>query len=194
MLVSTFEVLLKPQFPKVPGGFDPISRAVIQGYFLTIANVNFFPVTLSLVFTLRFSGIPGELPQSFKDFIDAVDISGTNLFPTDPQATLVPEILTNKARLTFTIPENTSGLLVLQPDFINQPGLLKDTNFEARGYVEIFLSSLSGSDTATLMVTPEQRGTFYKDIGGATLAEIGLDQIAYPLPVSNGGIFKLSNS
>ncbi len=194
MLVSTFEVLLKPQFPTVPGGFDAISRTVVQGYFLTIANVNFFPVTLSLVFTLRFSADPADLPQSFADFIDAVDISGENLFPADPQATLVPEILSNKARLTFTIPDNTTGLLILQPDFINTPRLLKEANFEARGYVEIFLSSLSGSDTATLMVTPEQRGTFFKDIGGATLAEIGLDQIAYPLPVPNGGVLKLSNS
>ncbi|NEQ23014.1 MAG: hypothetical protein F6K28_28435, partial [Microcoleus sp. SIO2G3] len=138
-----------------------------------------------------------ERPTSFKDFINAVDISGQNLFSGSfSQATLVPEIVpqNNKARLTFTLPENGTGLLILQPDFIKQPELLTEANFEARGYVEIFLSSLSGSDTATLLVTPEQRGTFFKDLKGETLADIGLDQIVYPLPVSNGGVFKISNS
>lgn len=200
MLVSTFEVLLKPQFPTNPAGFGNISRTVIQGYFLTLANVNFFPVTVSLVFTVKFPKDPTgatKSPTSFKEFIDAVDISGQNLFSgAFPQATLVPEIVpqNNKARLTFTLPENSTGLLVLQPDFINRSDLLTEANFEARGYVEIFLSSLSGSDTATLLVTPEQRGTFFKNLKGETAADVGLDQIAYPLPVSNGGVFKLSNS
>jgi hypothetical protein len=201
MLVSTFEVLLKPQFPKIPGGFNALTRTTIQGYFLTIANVNFFPVTVSVVLTIKFpidSTDPNaapERPTSFADFIDAVDISGQNIFPTDPQATLVPEIVpqNNKARLTFTIPENATSLFVLQPDFINQPDLLTAANFEARGYVEIFLSSLSGSDTATLLVNPEQRGTFFKTLDSENLSEIGLDQTTYNLPVSNGGVFKLSN-
>jgi hypothetical protein len=192
MLVSTFEVLLKPQFPKIPGGFDAVTRTTIQGYFLTIANVNFFPVTVSLVFTIKFPTDPddhSERPTSFADFIDAVDISGQNIF-----GTLVPEIVpqNNKARLTFTIPENATSLFVLQPDFINQPDLLKEANFEARGYVEIFLSSLSGSDTATLLVNPEQRGTFFRTLDDNP-SGVGLDQTTYNLPVSNGGVFKLSN-
>ncbi|MCY7272877.1 MAG: hypothetical protein LH702_03785 [Phormidesmis sp. CAN_BIN44] len=83
-------------------------------------------------------------------------------------------------------------MLLLQANIL-KPGILADANFEARGYVEIFLSSLSGSDTATLIVTPEQRGTFYKNQDDGTPAEVGLDQIAYSLPISNGGVFKLSN-
>lgn len=197
MLVSTFEVLVKPQLPAVPG-IENLSRKVIQGYFLTLANVNFFPVTVSLVFTVKFPKNPldpAALPKNFEDFLDAVDISGINLFPPDPQAKLVPEIVpqTNKARLTFTLPENATGLLLLQANILN-PEILAGADFEVRGYVEIFLSSLSGSDTATLLVTPEQRGTFFKDLDGKTPADVGLDQIAYSLPVSNGGVFKLSNS
>jgi hypothetical protein len=202
MLVSTFEVLVKPQFPKLPNlpqGIENLTRTVIQGYFLTIANVNFFPVTVSIVFTIKFPEDPGSLlpprPENFDDFINAVDISGVNLFATTiPPAVLVPEIVpqNNKARITFTLPENGTGLLILQPNIL-QPDILTDANFEARGYVEIFLSSLSGSDEATLLVTPEHRGTFFKNLKGATPAEVGLDQIAYALPVSNGGIFRLSN-
>ncbi len=196
MLVSTFEVLLKPQLPSV-AGIKPISRKVLQGYFLTIANVNFFPVTVSVVFTIKFPDDPTDLteqPQSFKDFLNAVDISGQNLFTgLFYEATLMPELAPNKARLTFTIPANGTGLLLLQPNILAQPELLSSANFEARGYVEIFLSSLSGSDVATLLVTPEHRGTFFQDNDDGTLSSTGLDQIAYPLPIANGGVFKLSN-
>ncbi len=202
MLVSTFEVLVKPQLPRVsdlppgipiPAGFDNLSRNVIQGYFLTVANVNFFPVTVSVVFTIKFPEDPGGAilsPVSFDEFINAVDISGVNLFATK----LIPEIVpqNNKARLTFTLPENGTGLLILQPNILNAK-VIADAKFEARGYVEIFLSSLSGSDEATLLITPEQRGTFFKDPNGATPADVGLDQIAYALPISNGGVFRLSN-
>ena len=198
-LVSTFEVLLKPQLPPVPG-LDKLSRKVIQGYFLTLANVNFFPVTVSLVFTIKFPSDPTDLterPTSWKDFLDVVDISGQNLFSgAFPQATLVPEIVpqNNKARVTFTLPENGTGLLLLQPNILPPSDILTAANFEARGYVEVFLSSLSGSDTATLLLTPEHRGTFFKDLDGADLDAVGLDQIAYALPVSNGGVFKLCNA
>ena len=188
MLVSTFEVLVKPQLPPVSPSLVKISRNVIQGYFLTIANVNFFPLTVSVVFTVKFP--PGGSPTDFTDFLSAVDISGINVISINQ---LVPEIQGDKARLTVTIPANTTGLLILQPNIL-KPDILKKANFEARGYVEIFLSSLSGSNEATLLVTPEHRGTFYKDINGATPADVGLDQIAYALPVSNGGVFTLSNS
>jgi hypothetical protein len=43
MLVSTFEILLKSQLPSVPA-LAKLNRKVIQGYFLTIANVNIVPV------------------------------------------------------------------------------------------------------------------------------------------------------
>ncbi len=206
MLVSTFELLVKPQLPTTlpPGapvipGIGNLSRKIIQGYFLTVANVNFFPVTVSVVFTVKFPitpvGGPPRLPLNFADLFSAVDISGENIFPPNSQAKLVPEVIpqNNKARLTFTIPDSTTGLLILQPPILT-PGVLANANFEARGYVEIFLSSLSGaSNEATLLVTPEHRGTFFRNLTGATPDEVGLDQIAYALPVKNGGHFVLSN-
>jgi hypothetical protein len=202
MLVSTFELLLKPQFPTPPNTTPPIpgnpnianiSRAVLQGYFLTIANVNFIDVTVSLVFTVTFPITnPPSFPANFSDFLDALDITGTNLVGTSTQ--LIPEVLNNKARLTFTIPKNDTSLLVVLPNIVKRPELLVKPNFEVRGYVEVFLSSLSGSDTATLLVTPQLRGTFFRDATATDLTKAGLDQIAYDLPVSNGGVFTLSNS
>ena len=200
-LISNFEVLVKSQLPPVPG-LDKLSRKVIQGYFLTISNVNFFPVTVSIVFTVRFPLDPVNpldppaFPKNFGDFLNAVDVLGQNVFSGEsPQSTLVPEIVpqNNKARITFTLPENGTGLLILQPNILPPADFLTTANFEARGYVEIFLSSLSGSDTATLLVTPEHRGTFFRDFESKNPDDVSLDQIAYALPVSNGGIFKLSN-
>ncbi len=197
MLVSTFEVLLKPQFPKaVPSApdFSIITRTVIQGYFLTLANVNPFDVTVSLVFTVKFpQDDTTEVPTSFKDFIDAIDITGKNLFNLQ----LVPEAAphSNKAQVIFTIPSETTSLFILQPDFINNQQLLKDANFEARGYVEIFRHASPlplSSKSATLLVTPQLRGTFFKDLAASDVANIGLDQVAYDLPVSNGGVFHLA--
>ena len=51
MLVSTFEFLVKPQLPKElqQPPFDKISRTVIQGYFLTLANTTDSIVRVSLV-------------------------------------------------------------------------------------------------------------------------------------------------
>lgn len=198
MLVSTFEVLLKPQFPKVipvpeAPDFGALSRTVIQGYFLTIANVNPFDVTISLVFTIKFpEDGTAERPTSFQDFVDAIDITGKNLF--DLQLVAEPPPNTNKAQVIFTILSEATSLFILQPDFLNNQQLLVDGNFEARGYVEIFrhvppLPFIQKS--ATLLVTPQQRGTFFKDLAAADFANIGLDQVAYDLPVSNGGVFNL---
>jgi hypothetical protein len=193
-LVSTFELLLKSQLPTNVGGpLKNLSRNILQGYFLTIANVNFFPVTVSIVITFKFptdASNPTAQPQTLKDFLDAVDISGQNIISVN---SLTPEVAPNKARLTFTLPDNSTGLLIIQPNILDE-NLFNALNFEARGYVEVFLSSLSGSDTATLLITPEHRGTFFSDVKNDNLVERGLDQIAYSLPVSNGGVFRLSNS
>ncbi len=58
MLVSTFELLLKTQLPKevevdgvvTPLPISPLNRAIVQGYFLTIANVTKSDAKLELSF------------------------------------------------------------------------------------------------------------------------------------------------
>jgi len=62
MFVSTFELPVKRQFPKpedlpmevqipdqLKAEIRKLSRTVIQGYFLTISNLNAFDVTLSCI-------------------------------------------------------------------------------------------------------------------------------------------------
>ncbi|MCC5649536.1 hypothetical protein LC609_06705 [Nostoc sp. XA013] len=65
MLVSTFEILVKSQLP--PELKSPLSRKVIQGYFLTLSNLNPFSVVLSLVFT--------AVTPSLNDVIPLLDVT-----------------------------------------------------------------------------------------------------------------------
>lgn len=199
-LVSTFELLVKRQLPKagdlpatIPvelgGKITKLSRTVIQGYFLTISNLNAYNVTISLVFTVV-SNPP--IRNNIGDLLGFIDVNDINLL-----ANIRPDVVPNKIRFTRTIPASETGLFLLQPNILkpavidptdptnNKPALLDDEDFEVRGYVEVFISSLStGFNTARLLLTPEHRGTFYTDL---TLDTVQLDQIAYALPTAHGG-------
>ncbi|MBW4640056.1 MAG: hypothetical protein KME05_17875 [Gloeocapsa sp. UFS-A4-WI-NPMV-4B04] len=201
MLVSTFEILVKSQLPN-PDQIEPLpneplpsappddvlakiqklGRTVIQGYFLTIANLNDFKVTVSLAFTALTPSI------SLDETIGLLDVKETNLVIKGK-----PDLLDGKVRYTLTVPANDTGLFILQPDFITNPQLLDNKDFEVRGYVEISLSMLvKGKNAARLLLTPEHRGTFFKDLEAD---DPQLDQIVYSLPTARGGsLFKLSYS
>lgn len=177
MLVSTFELLLKPQLPKeitdrVPE-LSSLSRKIVQGYFLTIANVTKDFVYLSLVFTNK---TPGLNPKTIATFLDT---NGTNdpvsqVFDRDGQVT--------KSRFTIPLNGNDTGLFILQPNILDS-SLLKAANFELRGYVEIFLSSGSTPKKTELLITPEHRGTFF----GEDSSNLG--EVAYSLPIATGKSF-----
>ncbi|MCF4969182.1 hypothetical protein [Nostoc sp. CMAA1605] len=193
MLVSTFELLVKPQFPKaanLPAPVPPflkdsiekLSRNVIQGYFLTLSNINAFDVTFSLVFT-----VVSNPPVNIQELVAFLDVDETNIL-----ANLEPDFAPNKIRFTRTIKAAETGLFLLQPNILKE-GILAKANFEVRGYVEVFISSLStGYNSAKLLLTPEHRGTFYKSLDTEG-PKVQLDQIAYSLPTAHGGsLFELT--
>ncbi|MUL35977.1 hypothetical protein [Gloeocapsopsis dulcis] len=194
MLISTFELLLKSQLPQdlppaVPQEARNLSRNVIQGYFLTIANLSSFDLVLSLVFTTRLTP-----PRNLDDIIAFLDTSGNNIsgsLSVDNAA-----IAGNKFRFSpLFLAAGATGLFIIQPNIVAKPELLNSLDFEVRGYAEIFLSSLAGPLTdINLQVTPEHRGTFFGDLSQDNITDRGLDQIAYSLPVQNGGLFTLSTS
>jgi hypothetical protein len=187
MIVSTFELLLKPQLPPgLPAPFTVVknlSRNVIQGYFLTIANLSSFDLVLSLVFTTRLA-----TGTTLTDFINFVDTSGTN-----SPGSLVPVGAGNKFRFSpLILPVEATSLFILQPSPTD--AAIAALNFEARGYVEVSLSSLSGPlpPGVQVQVTAEQRGTFFTDAAAPNIADRFLDQIAYGLTVQNGGLLTLT--
>lgn len=186
-VISTFEVLLKPQLPPgLPAPFNNVknlSRNVIQGYFLTISNLNRFDLVLSLVFTTRLpSGV------TLDEIITFADTSGFN-----PPGTLEPVGAGNKYRFSpLFLPNEATALFILQPSPTD--AALAALDIEARGFVEVVLSSLSGTlpPGAQIQVTAEQRGTFFSDATAANIADRSLDQIAYGLTVQNGGLLTLN--
>jgi hypothetical protein len=180
--ISTFEILLKPQLPKsitaIKPELSPLSRKILQGYFLTIANITNDLVFLSLVITTR---TPGLDPEKILTVLDTV---GGN----DPVSSVFEGIGdTQKSRFTFPINANDTGLFILQPNALNDE-LRNAADFELRGYVEIFISSVSTSKTTQLIITPEHRGTFF----GTDNSELG--EIAYVLPIASGNaLFELTS-
>jgi hypothetical protein len=193
-VISTFEVLVKPQLPKddrLPSGLpvnliskiEQLRRNAIQGYFLTLSNLSNRDLQLSLVFTVS-NAINLDQVVGFLD----TSISDNSLG--------LPTIVGNKARFSpISLLANDTALFLLQPNFITFPELLVNTDLEIRGYVEVFLSSLSGNPrNVQLQVTPEHRGTFYKFNEEDPDTLFSLDQYAYSLPVQNGGLLRLNPS
>ncbi|MBD2719317.1 hypothetical protein [Synechococcus sp. FACHB-909] len=184
-LVSTFEVLLTPQLPAtLPPGFNDVKnlgRNVLQGYFLTIANINPYDLVLSLVFTTRLpSGV------TLDEVITFVDTSGLN--------TAAPlSGVGNKYRFSpLFLPADATALFILQPSPTD--AALAALDIEARGFVDLQLSSLAGMPPAgtKVLVTAEQRGTFFDNTTAPNIADRALDQIAYGLTVQNGGLLTLN--
>jgi hypothetical protein len=182
-VVSTFELLVKPQLPKetiskipkeIADQLAPLTRNLVQGYFLTIANLESTIIEVSLVFTVKTPEIdPSKV-------ITLLDTSGQNIVgrvfqkPGDDVA---------KTRFTIPIAGNDTVLFILQPN-ITDTELLKAANFELRGYAEIFLSSVSTPKTAQILVTPEHRGTFFGGLTGDGSSKLG--EVAYGLPIAGG--------
>jgi hypothetical protein len=196
MLISTFELLVKRQLPNtirdaggnvvpVPTRLAPLSRPLVQGYFLTVANINSDEVKLVLDFKAVTAVV--DLPDLTATILDS---DGNNIL-----GDLVPDA-TNAYKYSLTLAGNTTALFILQPDIIqNDAAALSAQNIELRGYVEVSLDAASVADEASLLITPEHRGTFYRS--GITpqtpRSDRQLGEIAYSLPTASGGaLFELT--
>lgn len=177
MLISTFEILVKPLAP----GDNPPARTVIQAYFLTITNLNpNSDIDLDIDFI---SVTPGINPTAgnvitFFDFLNAnapAALSDT----TDPI----------RKRRTINIPARDTGLFLLQPNVFD-PDVLENANLEIRGHVEISVNDFSPlNGTQELLVTPEHRGTFVPtnfNMPNVPIRDLDFDQLAYALPIVGG--------
>jgi hypothetical protein len=184
--ISTFELLLKPQLPKLitdkEPELSPLARNVLQGYFLTIANITNSLVSLSLVVTTRTPGL-----EDNKNILTILDATGGNKDKVEQKFDSGREI--KKSRFTFSLDANDTALFILQPNALNK-ALREAANYELRGYAEIFVSSVSTSKTTQLIITPEHRGTFFGKDSGKEKSELG--ELAYAIPLANGkSLFEL---
>jgi hypothetical protein len=168
MLLSTFELLLKPITPST-GTVSNSDRSILQGYFLNVSN----PTNRNLRIRLRFNATTPSINPS--ELLDVLDTSGTNDF----SGSLVADGA-NRFRYDFTLNAGDTGLFILQPNILTlNPA--SDT-VEVRGYVEIFIVVPFFGVPRPLLVTPEHRGTFLPSPNGTG----EFDQLITALPTSTG--------
>lgn len=196
MLVSHFELLVKRIAPLsgVPAVDAPFRR-IVQGYFLTISNLDTRTVNLRLRTT-----IPIGSPAIDREFVPVgstinvrtgFDVaSNNNVNLGFAQTTSIPHAKRFQT-VSFAIKPNETVSINLLP---NIPGTLPNANFEVRGYAELIQQPIGvqqvlfGVPSAKLLVSAEYRGTVLDNDypTNSTSNDLDFDQIAYAMPLAMG--------
>jgi hypothetical protein len=183
MEISTFEILAKPIAPPdlLPPELVPVARRIVQGYFLTISNLEAFSVLYQIDFTVSLP-VPADPNKTLLDnAVLLVDVEGVNtdVFLTQLQPTQ-PEVY----RGFFIIPAHKTASVELLPKL---PDVLKAGMLEVRGYVSLSRFTFFKSKPVQVLLNPEIRGTFLpNDFPFVPPTELDFDQINYTLAIASG--------
>jgi hypothetical protein len=188
--ISTFELLVKPIAPRQMGNpaQEAVARRVVQGYFLTITNLESLDLTFRLDFRISTPN-PADPDRTLFNNADLIfDIAGANnLIP------LAGDADSNRFGGSFRLPAGQTASVQLLP----KQGLLSFPNpdFEVRGYVVLRLPALrrnfgflfepQTASPAKVLISAEIRGTFLPNDFPAVPAG-DFDQINYALPIASG--------
>jgi hypothetical protein len=198
--ISTFELLFKrltPLPPGTPGTVAPIARRVLQGYFLTITNLEDEDYFYRVTFNISFPDSNDPNKKLFNNHVFITDVAGSNTF-----VTLAGNANATRYSRNVTVPARKTALVTLLPaipasgatidDFFATP----NPQLEVRGYVELTLPrsfSFPGSVFGTpqsmtpvnVLVNAETRSTFLPD-NFPSANPSDFDQINSPLPLAEG--------
>jgi len=192
MEISTFELLAKPIAPVmgIPPALLPVARRIVQGYFLTISNLEPIDLRYRIEFTvsLPVPPDPNKILIDKKNAFLVVDVEGANFEVPLAQVKGKPKVY----RAFFTIPAHKTASVELLPKLPEalDPGLL-----EVRGYVSLFLPlrrvfprPVPQSRTPVkVLLNPEIRGTFLpNDFPSRANTGFDFDQINYTLAIASG--------
>lgn len=174
-LVSCFELLLKPQLPAdvtsaIPP-LAPLSRVILQGYFLTISNIARRDLSLTVSFQTRTPGLNSA------DVLCFFDGDGSNIVLNATTNSSGPGRTT---AYSFDLAEADTALILLQPNITNQ-ALFTSRSYESRGFVELFAQAGTNSRGREVLVCAEHRGTFF-DASSPNPSSLG--EVAYALPLA----------
>jgi hypothetical protein len=180
MEISTFELLVKRIAP-APAPQD-VARRVVQGYFLTITNLESKDLTFRIQFNISKPNPADPDRTLFKNADLFFDIAGANN----------PILLSGNANSTtfggsFMLPARQTATVQLLPNI----SLFAEQNpdFEVRGFVTLRLPQIKREPQSTapvrVLLNPEIRGTFLPNgFPGGNAGDF--DQINYPLTVASG--------
>jgi len=210
MEISTFELLAKPIAPVmgIPPALLPVARRVVQGYFLTISNLEAINLRYRIEFTvsLPVPPDPNKILLDKKNVFLVVDVEGANFEVPLTQVPGKPKVY----RAFFTIPAHKTASVELLPKLPEalDPGLL-----EVRGYVSLFLPPAlikfppqpqpqplplpkpipipipqpQSKKPVKVLLNPEIRGTFLpNDFPSRANTGFDFDQINYTLAIASG--------
>ena len=196
MELSTFELLVKPIAPRFPatvpgsGAITAVARRAVQGYFLTISNLETKDLTFRLEFVISKPN-PADPDRTLFNNADlVVDIAGANT-----PITLSGGVTATSFSGFFRLPAGQTASVQLLPKL--SLGLLSDPNpdLEIRGYVKLTLPALfrnirqgfvsQSAEPVKVLLNPEIRGTFLPNNYPATLTG-DFDQINYALAIASG--------
>lgn len=187
MEISTFELLAAPIAPVMglPPALLPVARRVVQGYFLTISNLEPISVRYRIEFAISLPVPANPNKILLNNAVLVVDVEGLNTPIALTQVPNKPQVY----RGFFTIPPHKTAsvqLLPKLPDVLN-PGLL-----EVRGYVSLFrvrtkFPFFPPLPPVKVLLNPEIRGTFLpNDFLSAARTSPDFDQINYTLAIASG--------
>ncbi|WP_445173982.1 hypothetical protein [Microcoleus sp.] len=195
MEISTFELLAKPIAPVkgIPAELLPVARRIVQGYFLTISNLEAIDLLYRIEFTvsLPVPPDPNKILLDKKNVFLVVDVEGANFEVPLSQVKGKPKVY----RGFFKIPAHKTASVELLPKLPEalDPGLL-----EVRGYVSLFLPAIfkkipkpglhpQSTKPVKVLLNPEIRGTFLpNDFPSKAKTEFDFDQINYTLAIASG--------
>lgn len=194
MELSTFELLVKRIAPITDPVADPVTaavaRRVVQGYFLTLSNLETTNLSYQLEFFISRPN-PADPNRSLFDRADAIyDIAGENagleLYGENS--------ITTRFRTSFTVPAGQTASFQLLP----KPALFFDPvpQLEVRGYAVLSLPPIFDLNSFSfkaqtnrpvrVLLNPEMRGTFFPNTFPAPPLDADFDQINYPLMTASG--------
>jgi hypothetical protein len=181
MNVSQFELIFKPQSPVPPADI------VLQGYFLSISNLEDVELSYRLDFVT--SPVPDPMRTLSGNTVVIVDIAGGN---NDFSYSLVGGPAAKSFRLSrlVTIPPHaTAKIAVLPSDPFPCPigdGTDDPADYEARGYVTLRLPALLTIDggilrferqiegAAKVLLAPQNRATYFREGSIESQTQAGL--------------------
>ena len=194
MEISTFELLAKPIAPvmNLPVNVLPVARRIVQGYFLTISNLEAFNVLYRIQFTVSLP-VPADPnktiilgPPAQQNVSLVFDVEGANSPITLTQDPTKPEVF----RGIFTIPARKTASVELLPQVLN---VLAASMLEVRGFVSLFRVGPifpfppQALPPVKVLLNPEIRGTFLpNNFPAPPGTELDFDQINYTLAIASG--------
>lgn len=195
MEISTFEILTAPIAPVMglPPELLPVARRIVQGYFLTISNLEAFSVVYRIDFTISLPVPANPNKILLNNAVLLVDFEGPNTeVPLTQQLPAKPEVYSG----FFTIPAHKTASVQLLPKL---PDVLDPGMLEVRGYVSlsraVFGFPPESFPPVKVLLNPEIRGTFLpNNFPSVVPTELDFDQINYTLAIASGkGLNEIPN-